>query len=89
MDPFLWNILKFTKKLKQFGEHLIRENDFWYKKTTYPPAFLECFKYIKELLKHGEFSWKFCNYNFEFIRIYFKNKIIFLIYNVPMVIFQI
>jgi hypothetical protein len=31
MDPFLWNILKFTKKLNQFGEHLIREKDFWYK----------------------------------------------------------
>jgi len=28
MDPFLWNILNFTKKMKQFGEHLIRENDF-------------------------------------------------------------
>ncbi len=23
VDPFLWNILKFTKKLKQFYEHLI------------------------------------------------------------------
>jgi hypothetical protein len=28
MDPLLWNILKFTKKLKQFGEHLIKEKDF-------------------------------------------------------------
>jgi hypothetical protein len=28
MDLFLWNILKFTKKLKQFDEHLIREKDF-------------------------------------------------------------
>ncbi len=28
MGPFLWNILKFTKKLNQFGEHLIKENDF-------------------------------------------------------------
>jgi hypothetical protein len=28
MDLFLWNILKFTKKLNQFGEHLIKENDF-------------------------------------------------------------
>jgi hypothetical protein len=28
MDPFLWNILKFTKKLKQFGEHLINKKDF-------------------------------------------------------------
>jgi len=25
MDPFLWNILKFKKKLKQFYEHLIRK----------------------------------------------------------------
>jgi hypothetical protein len=24
MDPFLWNILKFTKKLKWFGENLIK-----------------------------------------------------------------
>jgi hypothetical protein len=24
MNPFLWSILKFTKKLKQFGKHLIR-----------------------------------------------------------------
>jgi len=24
MNPFLWNILKFTRKLKQFGKHLIR-----------------------------------------------------------------
>jgi len=28
MEPFLWNILKFTKKLKQFGEHLIKEKYF-------------------------------------------------------------
>jgi hypothetical protein len=28
MDPFLWNILKFPKKLKGFGEHLIKEKDF-------------------------------------------------------------
>jgi len=25
MDPFLWNILKFTKNLKWYGEHLIKE----------------------------------------------------------------
>jgi DNA modification methylase len=71
VDPFLWNILKFTKKLKWFGEHLIRENDFWYKQTTCPHAFVEWFKNIKRLLKHGEFSWKFCSYNFESIRTYF------------------
>jgi hypothetical protein len=56
MDPFLWNILKFIKKLKWFGEHLIREKYFWYKRRTCPHAFLKCFKHIKGLLKHGEFS---------------------------------
>ncbi len=28
MNPFLWNILKFAKKLKRVGEHLIREKTF-------------------------------------------------------------
>jgi hypothetical protein len=73
MDPFLWNILKFTEKLKWFGEHLIRKKNFWNKKTTCPHACFECFKHIKGLLKHGEFSWKFCNHNFESIKIYFKS----------------
>jgi hypothetical protein len=71
MDHFLWNILKSTKKLKWFGEHL-RKNDFWNKKIMCPHAFVQCFKRIKRLLKHGEFSWKFCSCNFESIRIYFK-----------------
>jgi hypothetical protein len=88
MDPFLWSILKFTKNLKWFGEHLIRKKYFWNKKTTCPHAFLECFKYIKGLLKHGEFSWKFCSYNFESIRIYFKTLLNLYIYSVPMVIFR-
>jgi hypothetical protein len=74
MDPFLWNILKFTNKLKQFGEHLIRTKGFWNKKTTYPHAFLECFKNIKGFLKHDEFSLKFCSCNFESIKTYLKNK---------------
>jgi hypothetical protein len=74
MNPFSWNILRFTKKLKWFGEHLIKEKNFWYKKITDPHAFLECFKHIKGLLKHGKFSWKFCSCNFEIIRIYFLNK---------------
>jgi hypothetical protein len=56
MDTFLWNILKFTKKKKQFGEHLVRKRTFDTKKTTYPHSFLECFKHIKGFLKHGEFS---------------------------------
>jgi len=73
MDPFSWNILRFTKKLKWFGEHLIRKKNFWNKKTTCPHVFLEWFKHIKGLLKHGEFSWKFCSCNLESIRIYFKH----------------
>jgi hypothetical protein len=88
MDPFSWNTLKFTKKLKWFGEHLIRKKYFWNKKTVCPHVFFECFKHIKIFLKHGEFSWKFCNCNFESIRIYFRNLTNFLIYSVPMVIFQ-
>jgi hypothetical protein len=40
MDLFLWNILKFTKKLKLFSEHLIRENDFWLKKPPIHMLFL-------------------------------------------------
>jgi hypothetical protein len=40
MDPFLWNILKFTKKLKQFGEHLIMKKDFWNKEITCAHVFL-------------------------------------------------
>jgi len=28
INPFLWNILKFTKKLKWFGGHLIRKKNF-------------------------------------------------------------
>jgi hypothetical protein len=71
MDPFLWNILKFKQKLKWFGEHLIRKKDFRNKKTICPHVFLKCFKHIKGLLKHGEFSWKFCSCTFESIRIYF------------------
>jgi hypothetical protein len=79
MDPFLWNILKFTKKLKWFGEHLIRKNDSWNKKTTYPHAFLECFKHVKGLLNHGGFSWNFFSCNFESTKIYF-NFILFFWY---------
>ncbi len=82
MDPFLWNMLKFTKK------HLIKKKDFWNKKTTCPHVFFESFKHIKGLLKHSEFSWKFCSCNFESIRIYFNYLFIYLIYSAPMVIFQ-
>jgi hypothetical protein len=88
MDPFLWNILKFKKKLKQFGEHLIREKNFWYKKIICPHVFLVCLKHIKKLLEHGEFSWKFCSCNIEIIRTYFLKIYFLLAYYVPMVIFQ-
>jgi len=87
MDP-LWNILNFIKKLKWFGEQLIRKKDFWNKKTTYPHVFFHWFKHIKRFLKHVEFSWNFCNCNFESIRIYFKIFMNFLIYNVPITIFS-
>jgi hypothetical protein len=71
MDPFLWNILKFTKKLKWFGEHLIRKKYFWNKKTTcIPHAFLK-WRLLKRLLKHCEFSWK-NSCNFESLRNYLK-----------------
>jgi hypothetical protein len=57
MDPFLWNILKFTKKLKRFGEYLIRKKNFWNKKKSHVHIlFFVWFKHIKGLLKHGEFS---------------------------------
>jgi hypothetical protein len=40
MELFLWNILELTKKLKTFGAHLIRKNEFWKKiKTTSPHPF--------------------------------------------------
>jgi hypothetical protein len=73
MDPILWNTLKSTKKLKWFGELLIRKKNFWNKKTTCPHVFFECFEQIKGCLKHGEFSWKFCSCNFKSIIIYLKN----------------
>jgi hypothetical protein len=88
MDPFLWNILKFIKYWKWFGEYLIRKKNFWNKKTTCPHVFLECFKHIKGHLKHCEFSWKLCSFKFENIKFYFKILTNFLIYNLPTVIFQ-
>ncbi len=39
MDPFLWKILKFTKKLKMFGEDLIREKDFLMQKNYLSTCF--------------------------------------------------
>jgi len=86
MDPFLWNILKFTKKLKLFNEHLMKEKNILIQKTTCPHLFLKCFKHIKGLLKYGEFSRKVFCYNFESIRTYLEN---IYIYSVPTVIFQI
>jgi len=70
MDPFVWNILKVTKKLMIWWT-FDKKKGFWNKKTTCPHVFLECLKHIKGLLKHGEFLWKFCSCNFESVRIYF------------------
>ncbi len=68
----------FDKKKKTFT---------WNIKTTCPHIVLECFKHVKGLLKHGDFSWKFCSCNFDNIRSFFKNLTIFLIYSVPTMIF--
>jgi hypothetical protein len=40
MDPFLWKILNFTKKLKRFGEHLTRKKTFETKKPHVHMFFL-------------------------------------------------
>jgi hypothetical protein len=42
--------IKFTKKLKKIGEHLIRGKDFDTKKTC-GHVFLECFNNIKRTLE--------------------------------------
>ncbi len=80
--------IKVHKKIERVGEHLIKGKKNWLKETTCSHAFLECFKHIKALLKHGKFSWKFCSYNFENIKT-FKIYIYFNIYSVHIVIFQI
>jgi hypothetical protein len=49
------DILKFTKKLEQFGEHLIRERTFETKISICSHDFLECIKHIKGILKHEKF----------------------------------
>ncbi len=48
--------IKVHKKIEMIGEHLIRKMDFAKQKNQMSHAFLECFKHIKRLLKHGEFS---------------------------------
>jgi hypothetical protein len=56
MDPFLWNILN----LKQFGEQLIKENYFWYKKITCPQLFLNVLNIQKD-------SWNMVNFHGNFV----------------------
>jgi hypothetical protein len=85
---FLLKYIKSSQKLKWFNEHLIIEKKIWNKKTTCPHVFFESFKHTKWLLKHCEFSWKFCSCNFESIKNYLKNYTTFLIYIIPMVNFQ-
>jgi hypothetical protein len=86
---FLVEYIKFHKKIETIWWTFDKWKGLLTQKTTCPHVFLKCFKHIKGLLKHGEFSWKLYCSNFESIRTYFKNKTFFLIYSVPMVIFQI
>jgi hypothetical protein len=60
MDPFLWNIFKFTKKLKQFSEHLIRERIFYTKKLLVNMIFLN-------VLNIYNFFWNMVNYHENFV----------------------
>jgi hypothetical protein len=73
MDPFLWVYQSSKKKFEMILWTFERKKDFWSGKPTYPHVFFECFKHIKGLLKHCEFSWKFCSCNFESLRPCFKN----------------
>jgi hypothetical protein len=77
--------IKIHKKIEPIWWTFDKGKGFFIQRTTCPHVFLEC---IKRLLKHGEFSWKFCSCSFENIRIYFRNQTIFLIYNILVVIFQ-
>jgi hypothetical protein len=70
--------IKIHKKIETIWWTFDKGKGLLIQKTTYPHAFCECFKHIKGLLKHGEFSWKFCTHNFESTKIYLKNKTIFL-----------
>jgi hypothetical protein len=72
MDPFLWNILKFTKKIQMIWCKFDKKKYFYIKQKKTHVHMLEFFKHVKRLLKHGEFSWKFCSCNFESIRFFLK-----------------
>jgi hypothetical protein len=63
--------IKVHKKIEMIWWTFDKGKGLLIQKTAYPHAFHECFKHIKGLLKHGEFSWKFCSHNFENIRTYF------------------
>jgi len=79
--------IKVHKKLKMIW-WIFDKKKRLLKQKTCPHVFFECFKHIKRHLKHCEFSWKLCSFNFENIKFYFKILTNFLIYSVPMVIFQ-
>jgi hypothetical protein len=60
MDPFLWNILKFTKKLKWFYEHLIRKSTFERKKPLVHMFFLSALNIQKDF-------WNMVNFHENFV----------------------
>jgi hypothetical protein len=71
-ESLLLEYIKVQKKLEIIQWTFDKEKRLLRQKTICPHVFLECFKHIKGLLKHGEFSWKFCSCNFGSIRVYFK-----------------
>jgi hypothetical protein len=81
--------IKVKKKLEMIWWIFDKKKRFLKQKKTCPHVFFGCFKDIKGLLKHCEFSWKLCSFNSENIKNKFKILTMFLIYNVPMMIFRI
>jgi hypothetical protein len=60
MDPFLWNVLKFSKKLKQFGEHLIWKKIFETKNPLVHMLFLSALNIEKNF-------WNMVNFHENFV----------------------
>jgi hypothetical protein len=75
---FFVEYIKVHKKIEMIWWTFDKEKRFLKQKNHMSTCFFfECFKCIKRLLKHDEFSWKICSCNFESIRIYFKILTIF------------
>jgi len=89
---FLVEYIKAHKKIEMIWCTFDKRKGLLIQKNHYPLAFIDYFKHIKRLLKHDEFSKKFCSCNFLSIRTCFKFYVYIYIYiyknNVPMVIFK-